>query len=463
VRGRGKLGSFVINGLGKTFWARIRPMDNIKRDQTSKYGKQRNTTVDQMKALFMVIAASLSLVNVEAARADWLFTSQLGKQVLYDDAGKPKGIFSTLPPETNRSVQSRDGTIYVSNPSENQIVAFNADGTAPRVFASVETPIGLAIDVDKRLYVTSNGNSILRYFLDGRHDPSFSVYGICGAHDIVAHKGLLYVSSQCGKIFTYSEDGILLNEFTPGLQNLVGLAIDDSGIMYFTSYDEYPIGTGAVGRMNTDGTGFSVIASGLFRPHGIKIGPDGKLYVVQLYKDNVLRFNLDGSAAEVFIAHIDNPLGISYLTPPASSSTITARAEFRVGPKIHDDSYWVQGFLKLDDTSDGIDPITEAVTIHVGAFSHTLPAGSFVRDGAAYTFKGSVGPSMLDVRITPSSTPGGYSFKSCLKNGSLGATTMGPQVQLTIGNDSGKATLDVGYAKFGKAKEGQNGAFPPGK
>jgi hypothetical protein len=141
----------------------------------------------------------------------------------------------------------------------------------------------------------------------------------------------------------------------------------------------------------------------------------------------------------------------------------TPRAEFTLGPKANDDSYWVRGWIKLANTSNGINPLTESVTIKVGPFSHTLPPGSFVQDGSAYSFKGPVGPSTLDVRITPSSTPGSYSFKSCLKNGSLGATTMEPQVQLTIGDDQGQATLDVGYAKFGKGADGQKWVFPPAK
>jgi hypothetical protein len=70
---------------------------------------------------------------------------------------------------------------------------------------------------------------------------------------------------------------------------------------------------------------------------------------------------------------------------------------------------------------------------------------------------------LLDMRLTLSTKPGGYSFKSCLKNGSLGTTTMEPQVDLTIGDDHGEATLDIGYAKFGKGSDGQKWVFPPAK
>jgi hypothetical protein len=146
---------------------------------------------------------------------------------------------------------------------------------------------------------------------------------------------------------------------------------------------------------------------------------------------------------------------------PGAFAAFTPRAEFWLGPKANDDSYWVRGWLKLANTSNGIDPLTEAITIKVGPFSHTLPAGSFAREGDSYVFKGPVGSSVLDVRITASSTPGGYSFKSCLKKADLESTTLKPDVQLTIGDDSGQATLDVGYAKFGKGAAGQEWVHSP--
>ena len=149
--------------------------------------------------------------------------------------------------------------------------------------------------------------------------------------------------------------------------------------------------------------------------------------------------------------------------PSLPFSGFAPRAEFTLGPKANDDSYWVRGWLKLADTSNGIDPLTEAVTVKVGPFSHTLPAGSFTREGDSYVFKGALGASVLDVRITGSSTPGGYSFKSCLKKAELKATTLEPEVQLTIGDDSGQTILDVGYAKFGKGSSGKDWVFPPAR
>jgi len=144
-------------------------------------------------------------------------------------------------------------------------------------------------------------------------------------------------------------------------------------------------------------------------------------------------------------------------------ASFNPRAEFTLGPKANDDSYWVRGLLKLGAASNGIDPMNEPVSIKVGNFSHTVPAGSFVQHGAAYSFSGPVGPSTLDVKISPMANPGTYWFKSCLRNGDLEATTMKPPVQLTIGDDQGQAALDVGYAKFGKGADGQKWVFPPAK
>jgi hypothetical protein len=41
-------------------------------------------------------------------------------------------------------------------------------------------------------------------------------------------------------------------------------------------------------------------------------------------------------------------------------------------------------------------------------------------------------------------------------NFDLDGTTVPPTVQVTIGDDEGQSKLDVGKAKFGKVKDGQN-------
>ena len=47
-----------------------------------------------------------------------------------------------------------------------------------------------------------------------------------------------------------------------------------------------------------------------------------------------------------------------------------------------------------------------------------------MQKGNSYVLKGPVGASVFDVRITASSAPGGYSFKSCLKKADLKAMAL---------------------------------------
>jgi hypothetical protein len=154
-------------------------------------------------------------------------------------------------------------------------------------------------------------------------------------------------------------------------------------------------------------------------------------------------------------------------------------AQLKVGPKTNDDSFELTGYLRLAETSNGIDPPKETVTVKFGSFSHTIPAGSFQqgRDGS-FHFKGTIDKAKLDVTLWPltnksakaetiqpnwSQTGTSYWLRALVSCSDLAATTMQPQARLTIGNDQGQATLDVGYAKFGKGKDGQKWVFPEGE
>jgi hypothetical protein len=138
-----------------------------------------------------------------------------------------------------------------------------------------------------------------------------------------------------------------------------------------------------------------------------------------------------------------------------SFSSFNPRAEFTFGPKANDDSYKLTGFMRLAASSNGIDPINETVTVKLGSFSATIPAHSFVQEGQSYSYKGPIGPSMLDVRIAPLAHPGTYSFKSCLKNGNLEGSALPLNVELRVGDDQGEAGLDTGAGKFEKGKDGK--------
>jgi 6-phosphogluconolactonase (cycloisomerase 2 family) len=62
-------------------------------------------------------------------------------------------------------------------------------------------------------------------------------------------------------------------------------------------------------------------------------------------------------------------------------------------------SFRAEGFFRLGQTSDGIDPVSETVELQVGSFSATIPAGSFRGEGR-HTFKFEERINDVDLKIT---------------------------------------------------------------
>lgn len=138
-----------------------------------------------------------------------------------------------------------------------------------------------------------------------------------------------------------------------------------------------------------------------------------------------------------------------------SFAQFNARAELTLRKRANDDAYQMSGFLRLSAGSDGIDPLTEPVTLKIGSFSATLPAGSFGQDGDTYRYAGPADRSWLIVIISPLAAPDLYSFRSTLVKGNLAGTTLPPKVQLSIGDDQGEVTLDLARVRVGHGQFGE--------
>jgi hypothetical protein len=156
----------------------------------------------------------------------------------------------------------------------------------------------------------------------------------------------------------------------------------------------------------------------------------------------------------------ENPVGHVF-------STFTPRASVKLGKKSDDDSFKVSAKFGLGAKNNGIDPVAEDVTIKFGSFSTTIPAGKFQQQGLGiFTYKGTLNKVYLKVEIhepkgssgvTPAwFKPADYSFNLHAKGANLDSTQLPPEVQLTIGDDTGSAKLDVGKGKFGKGKDGEH-------
>jgi hypothetical protein len=98
----------------------------------------------------------------------------------------------------------------------------------------------------------------------------------------------------------------------------------------------------------------------------------------------------------------------------------------------------------LASGSDGIDPLSEPVTLTVGPFTTTIPAGSFHVSRFAphrYLFKGAIGGVTLDVTIV--ARDGRVGFKATAVPVDLGPTSDPLPIALIIGNDAGATTVEA--------------------
>jgi Concanavalin A-like lectin/glucanases superfamily len=90
--------------------------------------------------------------------------------------------------------------------------------------------------------------------------------------------------------------------------------------------------------------------------------------------------------------------------------------------------------------SDGIDPANETVSIQIGAFSITLPAGSFRPLGANFSFDGVIAGVRLQVKIIQLNSHG---WRLTAKGGhaNLSGTAIPVKVGISLGDDTGSITL----------------------
>ena len=127
-----------------------------------------------------------------------------------------------------------------------------------------------------------------------------------------------------------------------------------------------------------------------------------------------------------------------------SFAAFAATAEIALGSLANDDAFHVQGSFTLGDGSNGIDPLTEAVTVQVGhlCLHHPgrclpphLPQGPL-------RLPGCVEGVTLHVTITPL-TRATFEVVARGEGAALSGMAVPVAVGLTIGDDSGSTTLPI--------------------
>ena len=128
------------------------------------------------------------------------------------------------------------------------------------------------------------------------------------------------------------------------------------------------------------------------------------------------------------------------LPPGLAFASISAKLEIALHKKADHDAFKLQSEFILGRESDGINPSTEWVTLRVGTFGTTIPAGSFKRHDGAFTFDGMIDEAAVHLRIRPTGALR-YALEADIHHADLTATENPVMVTLTIGDDSGTTSV----------------------
>jgi len=177
-------------------------------------------------------------------------------------------------------------------------------------------------------------------------------------------------------------------------------------------------------------------------PFGIAITPDGKHAYVANNSDgtvSVIRTATNTVVATVPVGNSPDAVGIVPPPPgvPFLAFSVTALAiDFDGAPTFN-----LHSQFTLSSTAPAINSVTQPVTLQVGTFSTTIPAGSFTKqpDGSFF-FAGVIDGVSLKAQIRPTGTLQ-YTFHAKATGASLTGTKNTVYVTLIIGGDSGATSV----------------------
>jgi 6-phosphogluconolactonase (cycloisomerase 2 family) len=144
------------------------------------------------------------------------------------------------------------------------------------------------------------------------------------------------------------------------------------------------------------------------------------------------------------------------ITPLVPFATSFAKLEIEAR---HRPGFELKEFFTLGTNSNGIDPVTENVTLQIGTFSVMIPAGSFEQDfNGRFEFKGVINDVRLEAQIVPLGN-NIFTFKAEGKGVDLTDLTNPVTVVLTIGTDSGSTDVTAEFENRKEHHEQEHAGF----
>ncbi|HYA20728.1 MAG TPA: YncE family protein, partial [Burkholderiales bacterium] len=203
-------------------------------------------------------------------------------------------------------------------------------------------------------------------------------------------------------------------------------------------------------------------------PFGLAITPDGtRAYVACLDSLNVSVINTATNTEAAKVSVGGQPSGVAITPALAPFAVFEVKVEFELHHQYadhdefdshhrrydHDEFEWHRHSANRDEFhmkakftlaagSNGIAPLTEDVTLKIGTFSATIPAGSFrqYRKGE-FKYEGTIGGGKLEAEITRRGA-GNYEFRAEGSHLNLaGVAKHRTTVGLTIGEVGGSTTV----------------------
>jgi hypothetical protein len=105
------------------------------------------------------------------------------------------------------------------------------------------------------------------------------------------------------------------------------------------------------------------------------------------------------------------------------------------GAPAGEDAVLLKGWFVLGQDSDGIDPLTEDITVTVGSYQLTIPAGSFTQK-RGYRYQGILAGAEVFAWLREQGHDE-YTFLLKIKDVDLAGSANPVTIGLAIGNDSG--------------------------
>ena len=379
--------------------------------------------------------------------------------------------------------------VYVANQGSNNVSAYTLDSETGALaavngspFAAGDRPISLTLDpLGKYVYVTNGApSSVIRdafsgitaYAIDRTTGALKSVpgspFGAPATPLSVTVDSLgkfLYVAG--GSLDLPNVAGYTIDTSTGSLTGLWALpgdipsavAADPSGNFLYVT--ENGLGNDIFAYTIDSTTGGLKLVKPLpfvgalpteVDPISLAVDPSGKfVYVANILSKNISAYRINGTTGALApIPGSPFPAGVAPASVAIASSSTTPFSTFLVKAEIDEDrktTFRVGGYFELSKGNDGIHPLSEPVTLSVGSYTVTIPAGSFrERGGWKFEYEGwinDVEVKMAIYHIEKDQYLFGAEGKGRILSGIVNPVTVG----LAIGDDEGSTTVKADIDK----------------